>query len=75
MEAIEGNNELQSLREAEEREIANILFALSEELRLELPAIERAANAVAELDFVGAKAAFAERVLLCGSGDSTDFSL
>jgi DNA mismatch repair protein MutS2 len=61
LETIEANNELQSLREAEQREIAEILFALSEELRRELPAIERAAEAIAELDFINAKAAFAER--------------
>ena len=61
LETIEANNELQSLREAEQREIAEILFALSEELRRELPAIERAAEAIAELDFIDAKTAFAER--------------
>jgi DNA mismatch repair protein MutS2 len=61
LETIEANNELQSLREAEQREIAEILFALSEELRRELPAIQRAAAAIAELDFINAKAAFAER--------------
>src|SRR5438552_3090937 len=61
LETIDGNNELQSLREAEQREIAEILFALSEELRRELPAIELAAAAVAELDFISAKAAFAEK--------------
>jgi DNA mismatch repair protein MutS2 len=61
LETIEANNELQSLREAEQREIAEILFGLSEELRQELPAIERGAEAVAELDFINAKAAFAER--------------
>ena len=61
LETIEANNELQTLREAEQREIAEILFSLSENLRHELPAIELAANAVAELDFIGAKAAFAER--------------
>jgi DNA mismatch repair protein MutS2 len=61
LETIDANNELQSLREAEQREIAEILFALSEELRRQLPAIQRAAEAVAELDFIGAKAIFAER--------------
>jgi DNA mismatch repair protein MutS2 len=60
LETIEANNELQTLREAEQREIAEILFALSEELRRELPAIEQAANAITELDFIGAKATFAE---------------
>jgi DNA mismatch repair protein MutS2 len=61
LETIEANNELQSLRETEQREIAEILFALSEELRRELPAIEQAAKAITELDFINAKAAFAER--------------
>ncbi len=61
LETIEANNELQSLREAEEREIAEILFALSEELRRELPGLEFAADAITELDFVNAKAVFAER--------------
>jgi DNA mismatch repair protein MutS2 len=61
LETIEANNELQSLREAEQREIAEILFSLSEELRRRLPAIELASAAVAELDFINAKSAFAER--------------
>jgi DNA mismatch repair protein MutS2 len=61
LETIESNNELQSLRETEEREIARILFTLTEELRQNLPAIERAASAVAELDFVNAKAGFHRR--------------
>jgi DNA mismatch repair protein MutS2 len=59
LETIESNNELQALRETEEREVARILFTLAEELRAELPAIELAALAVAELDFVNAKAALA----------------
>jgi DNA mismatch repair protein MutS2 len=45
----------------EEREINRILSTLSEELRRELPALELAARAVAELDFVGAKAVFLSR--------------
>ncbi|HVF50808.1 MAG TPA: hypothetical protein VNA19_12015, partial [Pyrinomonadaceae bacterium] len=59
LETIEANNEMQGLRETEEREIARILLTLTEELRRELPAIELAAEAVAELDFVGAKATMA----------------
>jgi DNA mismatch repair protein MutS2 len=62
LETIEANNELQALRETEEREVTRILFTLSEELRAELPAIELAASAVAELDFVNAKAALAARL-------------
>jgi DNA mismatch repair protein MutS2 len=60
LETIEANNELQTLREAEQREIAEILFGLSEELRRHLPAIELAASAIGELDFINAKAAFGE---------------
>jgi DNA mismatch repair protein MutS2 len=58
LETIEANNELQSLHEAEAREIARILFGLSDELRAQLPAIEMAAAAVTELDFINAKAIF-----------------
>ena len=58
LETIEANNELQGLHEAEAREIAKILFGLSDELRAQLPAIELAAAAVAELDFINAKAVF-----------------
>ena len=59
LETIESNNELQSLREIEEREVARILFTLTEELRAELPSIALAALAVAELDFVNARTALA----------------
>src|ERR1043166_8353058 len=61
LETIEANNELQNLREAEQREIAEILFGLSAQLRHELPAVEAAAEAVTQLDFLNAKAAFADR--------------
>ncbi|MDT5295544.1 MAG: mismatch repair protein MutS2 [Acidobacteriota bacterium] len=59
LETIESNNELQALRETEEREVARILFTLTEELRAELPALRLAARAVAELDFINAKTALA----------------
>ena len=58
LETIESNNELQSLHESEAREIARILSGLSAELREQLPAIEMAAEAVAELDFINARAVF-----------------
>src|SRR6185369_5522061 len=58
LETIEANNELQGLHEAEAREIAKILFGLTEELRVQLPAIEMAAEAAAELDFINAKSIF-----------------
>ena len=61
LEAIEANNELQNLRGKEEREIARILFDLTESLREQLPAIEAAVEAVGELDFIKAKVEFARK--------------
>ena len=61
LEVIEANNELQNLKGKEEREVARILFALTEDLREQLPAVEAAAEAVAELDFIKAKTEFARR--------------
>ena len=61
LEAIEANNELQKLKGNEEREVARILFSLTEDLREQLPAIEAAVDAVAELDFVKAKTEFAKK--------------
>ncbi|CAN5134470.1 hypothetical protein BH20ACI2_BH20ACI2_15370 [soil metagenome] len=59
--AIEANNELQNLKGHEEREVARILFALTEKLREQLPAVEAAVEAVAELDFIKAKVEFARK--------------
>lgn len=61
LDAIEANNELQNLKGKEEREIARILFALTEELREQLPSIEIAVEAVAELDFIKTKVEFARK--------------
>ena len=61
IETIDANNELQGLHESENREIARILSGLSEELRAQLPAIEMAAEAVAELDFINARAIFHQK--------------
>jgi DNA mismatch repair protein MutS2 len=58
LQTIEANNELQALREAEERETARVLFDLTESLRWELSGIEAAVAAVTELDFINAKSAF-----------------
>ena len=58
LQTIEANNELQALREAEERETARVLFDLTESLRWEITGIEAAIAAVSELDFINAKAAF-----------------
>ena len=61
LETIEANNELQALHEAEAREIYKILFGLTQEVREQLPALELAAEAVAELDFINAKAVFQQK--------------
>jgi DNA mismatch repair protein MutS2 len=59
LETIDSNNELQALRETEEREVFRILSTLTEELRASLPDVDAAARAVGELDFTNAKAALA----------------
>ncbi|MGI8639436.1 MAG: endonuclease MutS2 [Pyrinomonadaceae bacterium] len=61
LEVIEANNELQNLKGKEEREVARILFALTEDLRQQLPAIEASVEAVSELDFIKAKVEFARK--------------
>jgi DNA mismatch repair protein MutS2 len=61
LEAIEANNDLQNLRGQEEREVARILFDLTETLREQLPGIEAAVDAVAELDAVKTKVEFARK--------------
>ncbi len=61
LEAIEANNELQNLKGKEEREVARILFSLTEDLREQLPAIETAVAAVTALDFIKAKVEFARK--------------
>jgi DNA mismatch repair protein MutS2 len=61
LETVDANNELQGLHEAEAREVARILSALSEQLRTQLPGIEMAATVVSQLDFINAKAVFHSR--------------
>jgi DNA mismatch repair protein MutS2 len=58
LETIDSNNQLQALHEEEAREIYKILSGLTQEIREQLPAIELAAEAVAELDFINSKASF-----------------
>jgi DNA mismatch repair protein MutS2 len=61
LDVIEANNELQNLRGKEEREVARILFSLTEQLRDELLAVEAAVEAVTELDLIRAKVEFARK--------------
>lgn len=75
LESIEANNELQSLRGKEEREVARILFALTEDLREQLPAVETAIEAVTELDFIRAKVEFARRFVCVVPAISRDETL
>ena len=61
LDAIEANNELQNLKGKEEREVAKILFELTEQLREQLPSVEAAVDAVGELDFIKTKVEFARK--------------
>jgi DNA mismatch repair protein MutS2 len=74
-EAIEANNELQNLKGQEEREIARILFDLTEELREQLPAVEAAVDAVAELDLIKAKLGFARAFKAVTPEMTSDYTL
>ncbi len=59
LETIELNNELVRLREFEQVEITKILFRITEELRAERFSLDQMGLAVAEIDFVAAKARLA----------------
>src|SRR6185503_8677177 len=59
LSSIEDNNELVRLKELEEAEIARVLFNLTEDLRRELPNIERLLAALSALDVIVAKSDFA----------------
>ncbi|REJ77822.1 MAG: endonuclease MutS2 [Acidobacteria bacterium] len=60
LEAIEANNELQTLRAKEEQEILRILFEIADGLRERYTLIELAIEAVTELDVLNAKSEFAK---------------
>src|SRR5215813_6678663 len=59
LETINLNNELVRLREVEQTEITKVLFAITEELRDEREALWKMADAVAQVDFIAAKARLA----------------
>jgi DNA mismatch repair protein MutS2 len=75
LEAIEANNELQNLKGKEEREVARILFSLTEELRGQLPAVEAAVEAVTALDVIKTKVEFARKFNAVVPGISDDGTL
>lgn len=59
LETIEMNNDLVRLREIEQTEIIKVLFQITEELRAERESLETMAEAVAQVDFIAAKARLA----------------
>ncbi len=59
LETIEMNNDLVRLRELEQTEIIKVLFQITEELRAERESLEAMAEAVAQVDFIAAKARLA----------------
>ena len=75
LESIEANNELQSLKAAEEAETARILFSLANDARSNLDGIRAAVEAVGELDFIKAKTVFAARFNAVTPNISEDLSL
>lgn len=64
-ETLEINNELQELRYAERREIVKILTQLTDKVRAERSTLERAQVFLGIIDFVRAKALFAQDIKAC----------
>ena len=58
-EMLDTNNEIRDLEHAEKREVINILKALTDDLRLQLPAISQSFQFLSQIDFIRAKAKFA----------------
>jgi DNA mismatch repair protein MutS2 len=71
---INQNNELASLREQEQIEIARILSSLTEVLRANAEGIEAIAEVVSELDFINAKARLSQE-FRCVRPEITQHSL
>ena len=59
LEALDANNQLVQLAEEEAAEITRILQELTRRLQMQLPELQRAAQTIAELDSVFARARFA----------------
>lgn len=59
-EIVEANNRVRELQMEERREVIRILMALTDELRPQIPDIKGSLSVVGELDFIKAKALFAE---------------
>jgi DNA mismatch repair protein MutS2 len=57
-EMLDANNEIRDLEHEEKREVIIILKALTDEMRIELPALKLAFQFIAQIDFIRAKAKF-----------------
>lgn len=57
-EMLDANNEIRDLEHAEKREVIRILRELTDEFRMQLPALKTAYRFLAQIDFVRAKAKF-----------------
>jgi DNA mismatch repair protein MutS2 len=64
-EALEINNEIRDLEYMEKREIIRILTKLTDQLRPAIPALRKATNFLGLLDFIRAKARFAQKTDSC----------
>jgi len=62
LETLELNNQVRALKLSERREIEAILRQLTELVRSELPAIQASLNALAQIDFIYAKACFSQEL-------------
>jgi len=61
-EIVEANNRVRELQMEERREVTRILISLTDELRPRIPEILDSLNVVGELDFINAKALFAQEI-------------
>ncbi len=64
-EALDINNEIRDLEYMERREIIRILTKLTDQLRPAIPALRKATNFLGLMDFIRAKAKFAEKTQSC----------
>ena len=64
-EALDINNEIRDLEYMERREIIRILTKLTDQLRPAIPALRKATNFLGMIDFIRAKARFAQKTDSC----------
>jgi DNA mismatch repair protein MutS2 len=62
MESVEMNNRIRQLQSAEREEIERILLALSDRLRMHLPALQANFSGLVHFDIVHSKARFSQRL-------------